>query len=121
MAKIKALALYSGGLDSILACRVIMDQGIEVHALNFITPFFGYDKKNNVDEIQDYAARHYGITLRIKDVSHEFVEIVRHPRYGYGKNFNPCLDCKIFLVKKARECLEEEGASFLITGEVLGQ
>lgn len=121
MAHIKALALYSGGLDSILACRVIMDQGIEVHALQFITPFFGYDKSARVCEAQDDAARNYGITLRIVDVSREFLEIVKHPRYGYGKYFNPCVDCKIFLVSKAREYLAEVKASFLITGEVLGQ
>jgi len=121
MAKTKALALYSGGLDSILACRVIMSQGIEVQALHFITPFFGYDKRGRESEAKDYAARNYGITLKVIDVSHEFLEIVKHPRHGYGKNLNPCLDCKIFLISKAREYLEEEGASFLITGEVLGQ
>ena len=121
MAKIRALALYSGGLDSILACRVVMNQSIEVQALHFITPFFGYDKKDREQEAKDYAAQHYGIALKIVDVSQEFLEVVKNPRYGYGKNFNPCLDCKIFLVSKARGYLEKEKASFLITGEVLGQ
>jgi len=121
MTKRKALALYSGGLDSILACRVIMNQGIEVKALHFITPFFGYDKKGREDEVRDYSFAHYGIKLEIVDVSHDYLEIVKHPKHGYGKNLNPCMDCKIFLISKARKLLDEEGASFLITGEVLGQ
>jgi len=121
MIKIKALALYSGGLDSILACRVIMNQGIEVKAIHFITPFFGYDKKGREDEVENYAFKQYAIILKVVDVSHDFLEIVKYPRHGYGKRFNPCLDCKIFLVSKAREYLKEEGASFIITGEVLGQ
>ena len=121
MVRIKALALYSGGLDSILACRVIMNQGIEVKAVHFITPFFGYDKKGREDKAREYAFKHYDITLKVVDVSHEFLEIVKHPQYGYGKNFNPCMDCKVFLISRTREYLEKEGASFLITGEVLGQ
>lgn len=121
MAKIRALALYSGGLDSILTCRVIMNQGIEVQAIYFITPFFGYDKKGREGEVEDYASKHYGIKLKVMDVGRDFLKIVRHPQHGYGKNFNPCLDCKIFLFSRAREYLEKEGASFLITGEVLGQ
>ena len=63
MRKIKALALFSGGLDSILACRVIMDQGIEVKALHFITPFFGYNKKGREKEVEDLIFKNYGITL----------------------------------------------------------
>ncbi len=121
MVKIKALALYSGGLDSILACRVIMNQGIEVKAIYFITPFFGYDKKGRENEVENHAYKQYGINLKVIDVSHEFLEVVKHPRHGYGKRFNPCLDCKIFLISKAREYLDGEGASFIITGEVLGQ
>lgn len=121
MVGIRALALYSGGLDSILACRVVMNQGIEVKAIHFITPFFGYDKKGREDEVEEYAIKQYGIKLEVVDVSHEFLEIVKHPQYGYGRNFNPCLDCKIFLISKAGGYLEKEGASFLITGEVLGQ
>jgi tRNA U34 2-thiouridine synthase MnmA/TrmU len=92
-----------------------------VKAIHFITPFFGYDKKGKEDKVEDYTFKQCGIKLRILDVSHDYLEIVKHPRHGYGKNFNPCLDCKVFLVSKARECLEKEGGSFLITGEVLGQ
>ncbi len=121
MTKHKALALCSGGLDSMLACRVIMNQGIEVKAIHFITPFFGYDKKGREDEVESYYLKHHGINLKIVDVSHDYLEVVKHPQYGYGKNLNPCLDCKIFMISRARKLLDEEGASFLITGEVLGQ
>ena len=121
MGKIKALALFSGGLDSILACRVIMNQGIEVKALHFITPFFGYNKKGREKEVEDLIFKNYGITLEILDVSNDYLAVAKHPQHGYGKNLNPCVDCKIFLFSKAKEHLEKEGASFLITGEVLGQ
>jgi tRNA U34 2-thiouridine synthase MnmA/TrmU len=121
MKKIKALALFSGGLDSILACRVIMNQGIEVKALHFITPFFGYNKKGREIEAGNLIFKNYGITLEIVDVSHDYLKVVKYPQHGYGKNLNPCVDCKIFLFSQAKEHLEKEGASFLITGEVLGQ
>ena len=121
MNQVKALALYSGGLDSLVACRVIMEQGIAVTAIHFITPFFGYDKKGREKEVEAHALKHYGINLTIIDVSKDFLTIVKKPRHGYGKNLNPCVDCKIFLLSKARECMKDEGASFLITGEVLGQ
>lgn len=121
MKTIKALALFSGGLDSILACRVIMQQGIEVKALHFITPFFGYSKKGREEEVRHSIFKRYGITLEIVDVSHDYLRVVKHPQHGYGKHLNPCVDCKIFLFSRAREHLAQEGASFLITGEVLGQ
>jgi tRNA U34 2-thiouridine synthase MnmA/TrmU len=121
MNQVKALALYSGGLDSLVACRVIMEQGIPVTAIHFITPFFGYDKKGREKEVEAHALKHYGITLKIIDASHDFLNIVKNPRHGYGKNLNPCVDCKIFLFSKARELMQDEGASFLVTGEVLGQ
>jgi tRNA U34 2-thiouridine synthase MnmA/TrmU len=121
MEKIKALALFSGGLDSILACRVIMNQGIEVKALHFITPFFGYNKKGREKEVGNLIFKKYGITLEIVDVSNDYLKVVKHPQHGYGKNLNPCVDCKIFLFAQAKKHLEKEGASFLITGEVLGQ
>lgn len=121
MPQIKALALYSGGLDSILACRVIMEQGIMVKALNFITPFTGYHKKGREEEVREHARRSYGINLEIIDVGREYAQVVRHPRHGYGKHLNPCVDCKIFFISKARDLMKSEGASFLITGEVIGQ
>ena len=121
MKQIKALALFSGGLDSILACRVIMEQGIAVKALNFITPFTGYHKKGHEEEAREHALRTYGIDLEVIDVGREYTGVVAHPRHGYGKHLNPCVDCKIFFFSKAKEYLAVEGASFLITGEVIGQ
>jgi tRNA-specific 2-thiouridylase len=121
MSKGKAFSLLSGGLDSLLATRLIMDQGIEVIGLHFITPFFGYSKKGQESQFVERWRSLYGIEARIIDVSEEYFRVVRHPRYGYGKNFNPCVDCKIFLFAKAKALMNEERADFLITGEVLGQ
>jgi tRNA U34 2-thiouridine synthase MnmA/TrmU len=121
MSKGRAFSLLSGGLDSLLATRLIMDQGIEVIGLHFITPFFGYSKKGQESRFTEGWRRLYGIQARIIDVSEEYFGVVRHPHYGYGKNFNPCIDCKIYLFSKAKALMEEEKADFLITGEVLGQ
>ncbi|MHB8763018.1 MAG: thiamine biosynthesis protein [Deferrisomatales bacterium] len=118
---VKALSLLSGGLDSILATRLVQDQGVEVLALHFITPFFGDDKRGREAEVEAWYLETYGIRVRIVDVSDEYLEVLASPRYGYGKNFNPCVDCKIFLIRKAAEIMAAEGARFLITGEVLGQ
>ncbi|GAB4269833.1 7-cyano-7-deazaguanine synthase [Deferrisoma sp.] len=118
---VKAVSLLSGGLDSILATRVVQDQGVEVLALHFITPFFGGHKRGREAEVEAFFREKYGITARVVDVSEEYMEVLANPKYGYGKNFNPCIDCKIFLVRKALEIMKQEGARFLITGEVLGQ
>jgi tRNA-specific 2-thiouridylase len=121
MKKGRAFSLLSGGLDSLLATRLVMEQGIEVIGLHFITPFFGYLKKGEEDRYQERWDKLYGIHTRIIDVSEEYLRVLRYPRYGYGKNFNPCVDCKIFLLSRAKAMMEEERADFLITGEVLGQ
>jgi tRNA(Ile)-lysidine synthase TilS/MesJ len=121
MSKGKAFSLLSGGLDSLLATRLIIEQGIEVVGLHFITPFFGYHKKGREEQYQERWNRLYAIRARIIDVSDGYFQVVKHPRYGYGKNFNPCIDCKIFLLSKAKAMMEEEKVDFLVTGEVLGQ
>ncbi len=121
MKKGRAFSLLSGGLDSLLATRLIMDQGIEVVALHFITPFFGYQKKGQESRYRERWQRLYGIQARIIDVGDEYLRVVRSPRYGYGRNFNPCIDCKVFLFSRAKEMMEEEKMDFLISGEVLGQ
>ena len=108
MTKGRAFSLLSGGLDSLLATRLIMEQGIEVIGLHFITPFFGYQKKGQEKRYQERWKRLYGLDTRIIDVSDEYLRVLRHPRYGYGKNFNPCIDCKIFLFSKAKKLLLEE-------------
>lgn len=110
----KAVAMYSGGLDSVIAIKLIQKQGIDVTALHFITPFFG---NKNMDKI----ARKDGIKVKVIDVGKEYLKILRKPKHGYGKNLNPCIDCKIFMLKQAKKYAKKIGAKFIITGEVVGQ
>jgi tRNA-specific 2-thiouridylase len=117
----RAVALFSGGLDSMLAARLVMEQGVEVTALQFITPFFGYRHKGREEEAAADFKRRYGIDCVIVDVSRDYVTMIRDPKYGYGKNFNPCIDCKIFMMRRAKEMMATLGADFVVTGEVLGQ
>jgi tRNA-uridine 2-sulfurtransferase len=121
MKQIKALALFSGGLDSILACRTVAAQGIRVCALKFVTPFFGHELLADEERFQKDTQLKYGIEAELVDLSKGYIELLRKPAHGFGKNFNPCIDCKIFMLRRARELMEERGASFLITGEVRGQ
>jgi len=117
----KAVALYSGGLDSILACRMIMRQGIEVLAVQFVTPFFLHHLLDCDESYRQEVADKYGINLRLEDISPDYLQMLQRPAHGFGKNFNPCIDCKILMMRRARDIMEETGASFLISGEVLGQ
>lgn len=116
-----AIALFSGGLDSILACRVVAAQGIRVVAVHFVTPFFGYDLLADAQGFSDRVREKYGIEAVLRDVSRPYLEMLRNPPHGYGKNFNPCIDCKILLMQEARRMMADYSASFLISGEVLGQ
>ncbi|MBU0481946.1 MAG: thiamine biosynthesis protein [Proteobacteria bacterium] len=118
---IRALALFSGGLDSILSCRVIMEQGIEVIAVRYVTPFFGYELLAREKEYAAETREKYGIDLLLRDVSGKYLAMLGNPPHGYGKNFNPCVDCKILLAAESRAMMHEIGASFIISGEVLGQ
>ena len=118
---IKAIALLSGGLDSILAVKLLLEQGIEVEAVNFITLFCTCTAKNRSCLASKSAADKLGIMLKVFEVTKEYLEIVKAPEHGYGSNVNPCLDCRIFMFKKAGEYMREIGASFLVTGEVLGE
>ena len=111
-----ALALLSGGLDSILAARLLQQQGKRILCLHFVTPFFG--KPNLVRKWKDV----YGLDVFPVDVSEEFVTMLRQgPDHGFGKVLNPCVDCKIPLLCKAKSLLPQYGADVLVTGEVLGQ
>lgn len=121
MQQITALGLFSGGLDSILACRVIAEQGIQVQALKFVTPFFDHDLLDREKEYQQEVWEKYRLNVQLVDLSTGYIELLRNPSHGFGKNFNPCIDCKIMMLRKARELMQEYKASFLITGEVLGQ
>ncbi|MFC1850004.1 tRNA 4-thiouridine(8) synthase ThiI [candidate division CSSED10-310 bacterium] len=109
-----ALCLMSGGLDSILAARVLMDQDISVTALTFVTPFFSSEKGEK-------AAALLGIPIKIEDITASHLEILRNPKYGYGANMNPCIDCHTLMVRIAGQILEQEGYDLLASGEVLGE
>jgi len=110
----KALALFSGGLDSILAVKLIEDQGVHVTGIFFETPLFSSQKATR-------SAQYIGLPLRVVDITDSLLKIVLNPRYGYGKGLNPCIDCHALMFKKAGEMLIKEGAGFIISGEVLGQ
>jgi tRNA U34 2-thiouridine synthase MnmA/TrmU len=117
----KAIALLSGGLDSTLAAKVVMEQGIELEALNFLTVFCTCTNRGETCLASQKAVENLGISLRVFNVSEEYLDVVKHPKHGYGSNMNPCIDCRIFMLKKAKTYMEGAGASFIITGEVLGQ
>lgn len=117
----KAIASLSGGLDSILATKLILEQDIEVEAVNFLTVFCTCTSRGKTCLASKSAADKLGIGLKVFEVSKEYFHVVKNPKYGYGSNLNPCLDCRIFMFKKLGEYMKEAGASFLITGEVLGQ
>ncbi|MFC1837446.1 thiamine biosynthesis protein [Thermodesulfobacteriota bacterium] len=119
--KTTALALFSGGLDSTLACRVVMAQGIKVVAVKFVTPFFGYELLTKQEEYIQHIKKSASIDVVLKDGTLPYLELLKNPAHGFGKHFNPCIDCKIFLLTEAKKMMPEIGASFLVTGEVIGQ
>ena len=119
---VKAIALLSGGLDSTLAVKMMLDQGIEVVALNFMTPFCNCTARTSSCKHEALrVAREFGIPIRVRYKGMDYLKIVENPKHGYGRGLNPCIDCRIFMHRQARELMEEEGARFIVTGEVLGQ
>ncbi len=110
----KAIALFSGGLDSILAVRLVQKQNIDVMGLSMTSPFFDATRA-------EASASQIGLTIRVMDITSEYLQMLASPRYGFGKNMNPCIDCHTLMLKIAGGVMEDEGADFLITGEVLGQ
>ena len=126
----KAVALVSGGLDSMLAVRVLQEQGVHVEGINFFTGFcveghtHAIRKKDRAKPKRNnalWSAEQLGIKLHIIDVSEPYKGVVLNPKHGYGANLNPCLDCKGFMVKEALEWMKKHDFDFLITGEVIGQ
>lgn len=115
-----AIALLSGGLDSSLAVRLILDQAIDVVALSFTTPFCTCSRGGQGCAARR-AADEAGIPCETVAVTDELFEVIKDPKHGYGSEMNPCLDCRILMFSKARERLEETGGAFVFTGEVLGQ
>ncbi len=126
----KAIALISGGLDSLLAAKVMLEQDVHIEGINFYTGFCveGHthairkkDKKKEKRNNALWVAETLGIKLHIIDVIEEYKDVVINPVHGYGQNLNPCLDCKGFMVRKAVEWIKENDFDFIITGEVIGQ
>jgi len=113
---IKAIGLLSSGIDSALALKLISDQGIEVIAVNIVLPFVS-EKKDHASQI----ASEIGVPLIKIEAGEDFIEMVRNPRHGYGSAMNPCIDCRIYMLREARKIAEEKDAAFIITGDVLGE
>ena len=112
----RAVALFSGGLDSILAAKLIQAQGVDVVGLHFVSPFFGHPEK-----IPHWEAT-YALPLQPVDISETFVAMLtRRPQHGFGSVMNPCVDCKILMLRRARSIMEEKRACCIVSGEVLGQ
>jgi len=118
LAAVRAVALLSGGLDSTLAAVLVKRAGIDVVGL-YVRTLFGTN--DGRERYVASIAERIGISLRLLDLSEEQMERVRHPRHGYGAAVNPCIDCRILMLEAARRVMEEEGAQFVVTGEVLGQ
>ncbi|MFC1534430.1 tRNA 4-thiouridine(8) synthase ThiI [Thermodesulfobacteriota bacterium] len=110
----KAISVFSGGLDSMLASQLIRGLGIEVQALFFETPFFSALKARE-------SAKSINLPIKVIDITGRHLDVVKNPKHGYGEHMNPCIDCHALMFRIAGEMIEEEGASFIITGEVLGQ
>jgi tRNA-specific 2-thiouridylase len=111
---VRALVLFSGGLDSILAAMLLRERGIEVTGITFVHPFSTW-------EHADEWAKKIGIKLVRKEVDDRFFRLVREPEHGYGSNMNPCIDCKIYMMKRAQEHADKNGFDFIATGEVVGE
>ncbi len=129
---VRAIGLLSGGLDSTLACRILKDQGVDVIAVHFSTGFCLTDHRRAVRRRKDAgkdlsndalkAGAQLDIPVEIIDISQEyFAQVLLQPKYGFGSAMNPCLDCRIFMLKKAQELMHDYGAQFVFTGEVLDQ
>ena len=110
----KAVGMLSGGLDSLLACKLLMEQGIEVVGISFKSPFFGSEKAEK-------GAKQLGIKLKVVPVGPSYFTMLRKPKHGYGSGVNPCVDCKIWMLKEAKKYAAKIGAKFVFTGEVLDQ
>jgi tRNA-uridine 2-sulfurtransferase len=119
MKKIKAVSLFSGGLDSVLAVSLVLDQDVDILCVNFRLPFTDRDEKAEAFLFE--SAGKLGVQLRIEDMGEDFLDVVRHPKHGHGSGVNPCIDCKIYMFRRAAGIAAEEGADFIVTGEVLDQ
>lgn len=117
-----AIALFSGGLDSALAVLLLLRQNVDVTALTFMTSF-GCDlsDRSSCGHNPFPAAQKFGFRVKLMHLGQDYMEMVRNPRYGRGKNMNPCVDCRIMMLSQAKAYMELAGADFIATGEVMGQ
>ncbi|MEM0145761.1 MAG: hypothetical protein QXH39_00370 [Conexivisphaerales archaeon] len=115
----KAVALVSGGLDSILAMKIIHDMGMEIIPLHIVTPF-NESCCSNITLLSELV-ENQGLKLKTVNAGMDYVEMVKKPKFGYGTAINPCKDCRAYMLRKAKEIMYEEGADFIVTGEVLDQ
>jgi tRNA U34 2-thiouridine synthase MnmA/TrmU len=116
----KAISLLSGGLDSLLASKIVIGQGIEVVGVHYTSPLCN-SIKDDKGEGALVAGEELGIKVLIRDKGEDYLKVVRNPKHGYGKNMNPCIDCRIYMLRLTHGLMTEEDASFIVTGEVLGQ
>jgi len=120
VSQVKGVLLYSGGLDSLIAARLLMDQGISLTGLHCILPYYPPDQ--NADDMkQTKLAKQIGLELVHYRCGNEYIEMLKKPAHGYGKEINPCIDCKIFFLRRAAELMGDLKADFVATGEVAGQ
>jgi tRNA-uridine 2-sulfurtransferase len=120
--RLLVIALLSGGLDSTVAVRMMLDQGLRVLALNFISPFCTCSpRKEGGCRLAARVAQEMGVELRVMNKGMDYLRIVERPRFGRGRGINPCIDCRIYILRKAAEVMKETGAVCVVTGEVLGQ
>ena len=119
--KLKAVALLSGGLDSSLAVKMMLEQGIDVEAISIKTPFCDFDCGKGCGQRVREVADELGIKLKTMYFGEEYIRMLKNPKYGYGSGMNPCIDCRGMMYNAAREHMEKTGADFVITGEVLFQ
>ena len=118
---VKAVLLLSGGLDSTLAGKILLDIGIEVEAINFVSPFCRCSPKSLGCSAAQKAAEQLGISVKVFATGVKYLEIIKQPRFGRGKGMNPCLDCRIHFFSRAKEHMRASSADFIATGEVLGE
>lgn len=118
--KAKGLLLFSGGLDSMLAAKVLMDQNVDLTGIHFLLPFFSPFEDPYKSEVAELADS-IGLKLRIEAPYDEYIKMLKNPKHGYGKNMNPCIDCKILFLMLASKIFEKENYDFIATGEVNGQ